>query len=217
MIFFFPSLGACAAAVFATTLFMNLARKNTSVVMLYLLQSLALTLGLLLLARSTGAEGLLFAATLTLAVKVIMAPTFLLRMIRKYDGHFSAPSYLNVPLSLLALAVITTFVYVFVAPALSHYGASGISVLFASIFGTLFLMINRRGAVAEVVGILSLENSVVLLAAVLGVEHSFALEFAIAFDIAVWIAIGSGLLGMIYRQYGALDTATLQMIHLIEE
>jgi len=217
MIFILPWLAIFAASIFALTLLMNLARKNTTLVTLYLLQSLALTFALLLLSFSTGSGGLLFAALLTLVVKVVMAPTFLFHLIRKYSGHFSATSYLNTPLSLLALAAITAFTYAFVSPAFAHYGSSSASVLFASILGTIFLMINRRGALAEVIGVLSLENAVVFLPAVLGVEHSFALEFAIAFDIAVWIAIAAGFLTMMYRQFGMIDGATLKMTHLTED
>ena len=217
MIYILPWLAIFAAVLFALTLMMNLVRKNTSLVGLYLLQSLALTFALMLLSFSTGSKGLLFAALLTLVVKVVMAPTFLFHLIRKYRGHFSAASYLNTPLSLLALAGITAFTYTYVSPAFAHFGSSSASVLFASILGAIFLMINRRGALAEVVGVLSLENGVVFLAAVLGAEHSFALEFAIAFDIAVWIAIAAGFLTMMYRQFGIIDAATLEMTHLTEE
>lgn len=212
------SLTMFAAAVFLPALAMNLVRKNTTLVVLYLLQSLAVAAALGLLAYQEGAVGLLYAALLTLVVKVVMAPAFLLHMIKKYSAHFSAASYLSLPLSLLSLAIITAFSYSFVFAAIhSLDSSSSVSLLIASIFCMLFLMINRRGALAEIVGILALENGVVLLAAFLGVEHSFALEFAIAFDIAAWIAIAVVFLGMMYRQFGAVDTATLRMTHLTED
>lgn len=213
-----PSLAIFSASLFATTLAMNLVRKNTTLVGLYLLQSLVLASALVAISVTTGAPGLLGAALLTFVVKAVMAPAFLLHMIRKYRANFSAASYLNIPLSLFALAGITTFAYTFISPALSGYdGSSSISLLFASVFGTLFLMINRRGALAAVVGILSLENSIVLLAAIMGVEQSFALEFAIAFDIAVWTAVATGFLNMMYRQFGTIDSAELAMTRLTED
>ena len=218
MIFLLPSFAFFAAAAFFVALMMNLVRKNTTLVALFMLQSLAITLALILLAYSEAGVGLLWAALLTFMVKVIMAPVFLSRMIKKYNAYFSAASYLNTPLSLVAIAAIMAFVYSFVSPELAQYGASSsMSLLFGSIFVTLFLMVNRRGALAEVIGILSLENSVVLLAAFLGLHHSFALEFAIAFDIAVWVAIATGFLSMMYRQFGAIDSATLKMTNLTEE
>lgn len=212
------SLTMFAAAVFLSALTMNLVRKNRSLVTLYSLQSLAVAAALVSLSYQVGAAGLLYAALLTLAVKVVMAPAFLFTLIRKYRAHFSAASYLNMPLSLLALACVTAFSYSFVFSSVpSLHGSPAAPLLIASIFSMLFLMINRRGALAEVVGILALENAVVLLAAFLGVEHSFALEFAITFDIAVWIAIASGFLTMMHRQFGAVDAATLRMTNLVEE
>ncbi len=218
MILLLPSLTAFVAFVFSMTLAMNLARKNTMLISLYFLQSLALAAALVAISLSAGTPGLLGAALLTLLVKAVLAPVFLLRMVRKYSAHFSAASYLNTSLSLLALAAITAFSYGFFSPAFaSSAGTTSVPLLFASIFGALFLMINRRGALSAIVGILSLENSIVLLAAALGVEHSFALEFAIAFDIAVWIAVAGGFLGMMYRQFGTIDDATLSLTTLTED
>jgi hydrogenase-4 component E len=177
-------------------------------------QSLALTLALVAISASAGTPGLFGAALLTFLVKAVIAPVFLFRLVRKYEAHFSAASYLNTPLTLLVLMSITLFAYVLISPAL---GGGNIALLFASVFGTLFLMINRRGALAAVVGVLALENGIVLLAGALGVEHSFALEFAIAFDIAVWIAVAGGFLGMMYRQFGTIDDAALSMTRLTED
>ncbi len=213
-----PLVVLCAASVFALTLLMNIVRKNTTLVHLYLLQSLALAVALTSMSFVEGSSGLLYAAALTLAVKVVLAPAFFLRLIRKYEAHFSAASYINTPLSLLALTAITVFSYAFLYPQISGYVRSpSIPLLFAAIFGTLFLMVNRRGALAAIIGILSLENAVVLLAASLGIEHAFALELAVAFDIAVWVAIAAGFLGMMQRQFGAIDSAPLAMTHLTEE
>lgn len=214
----FFSLTLLAAAVFLPALAMNIVRKNTTMVMLYVIQSLAVTFALVTLSYEAGTAGLLYAALLTLAVKVIMAPAFLLALIRKYGAHFSSPSYLNMPLSLLALSAVTAFSYsslFSVIPAFNNSPST--PLLIASMFSVLFLMINRRGALAAVVGVLAFENGVVLLAAFLGVEHSFALEFAITFDIAVWIAIAATFLTMMYRHYGAIETAILNMTHLTED
>ena len=218
MIFTLTSVTLYAAAAFFLALLMNLVRKNTTLVTLYLLQSVVTSLALISLAYSEGTIGLLWAGLLTLAVKAVMAPAFLMRMIQQYSAHFSATSYLSLPLSMLALAVMTAFSYSFIAESIRGFSASpGIPLLFAAIFSILFLMVNRRGALAAVVGVLALENAIILVAAFLGLHHSFGLEFAIAFDIAVWIGIAVAFLTMMHRQFGAVDTATLTMTQLTEE
>lgn len=203
------------AGVFLLALGMNLVRKNTTLVMLYLLQSLLVAASLVALSGTEHAEGLFFAGILTFAIKAVMAPGFLLSLIRRYSAHFSETSYLSLPLILIALAAITAFSYYLVAPSFAGEG-QGVALLIASIFTAMFLMVNRRGALAAVVGVLALENGIVLLASTLGVTHSIGLEFAIAFDIALWIAIASGFLTMMYRQFGTLE-AQSTMTKLTEE
>lgn len=213
-----PSITFFAALIFLLALLMNLVRKNTTLVWLYLFQSLATGLALVALASAQDATGLFIAAILTLATKAIMAPAFLLWLIRRYSAHFSASSYLSLPLSLLALAGITAFSYSFLSASVPAFSEErGVPLLIASVFIAFFLMINRRGALAPIVGILALENGIVLIASVLGVEHSLGLEVAIAFDIAIWIAIAAGFLTMMYRQFGTLDAGAHTMTHLIEE
>ena len=211
------TLTILAASVFLLSLLANLVRKNTTLLGLYALQSAISAGALIMLAYSEGTMGLFWAGVLTLLVKAIMAPAFLSRMISRYNAHFSAASHLNTPLSLLVIATLTAFAYSFVSPSFSANSSPSISLLLSAIFATLFLMINRRGVLGQIVGILALENAVVLLAAFLGLHQSLALELAIAFDIAVWIAIATIFLGMMYRQFGAADADTLTMRHLTEE
>lgn len=212
------SLTFFAGATFAFALTMNLVRKNTTLVTMYLFQSLVVVAALYSIGFSHREIGLLSAGILTLIVKGIIAPVFLFQLIKKYSAHFSAASQLNTPLSLLCLTATTLFAFSFVAPRLASFSTlPSIPLLFAAIFATLFLMFNRRGALAAVVAILSLENGIVLISALLGAEHSFALEFAIAFDIAVWIVISVGFLTMMHRQFGELDSDVRSMAHLTEE
>jgi hydrogenase-4 component E len=214
----FSLLAFFAATSFTCVIFMNLVRKNTTLVDIYITQSAATAAALYTLALSQHEMGLFYASVLTLIVKAIVAPVFLLHLIRKYNAHFSAASTLSGPLSLMAISATTFFAYSFVAPRLPGFSdTSSVPLLFAAIFATLFLMVNRRGALSAVVGILSLENGVVLLSTYLGIEHSLALEFAISFDVTAWIAIAIGFLTLMYRQFGVVDSATLNMTHLTEE
>lgn len=211
----FPTFSLCVSIVFLLALGMNLVRKNTTLIAFYVLQSLAVAAALFSIAMSEDATGLLYAGLLTLIVKVGIAPIFLGKLIRKYSIHFSASSYLSTPLTLSALAITTGFAYV-ISGRFVGTDVSTIPLLFATIFCAFFLMINRRGTLSIVLGVLSLENGVVLLSSTLGSAHTFALEFMVAFDIAVWIMIASVFLGMLYRQFGVVETSRA-MTTLTEE
>jgi hydrogenase-4 component E len=216
MIFGLDTLTLCAGFVFLLALLMNLVRKNTTLIALYLVQSVAVAFTLALLGGSGGETALFYSALLTLAVKGLIAPTFLFRLIRRYSAHFSAASYLSAPLSLIGLACVTAFSF-YLAPRLPLSGNPAVPLLIAGIFSALFLMVNRRGALSAVVGVLSLENAVVLLSASLGAVHTFALEFTVVFDIAVWIAIATVFLHMMHRQFGIADTDARVLSHLTED
>lgn len=211
------SLTFASAIVFLLSLTMNLVRKNTTMLSLYSLQSFVCAAALMFLAYTEGNVGLLYSGILTLFVKGLMAPIFLSQMIRKYSAHFSAASYLSIPLTLIVLGATTAFAYAFVSPLLAPYGGTGIRLLLAAVFASILLMINRRGVLGQIVAILALENAIVLLAAFMGIEHSFALEFAIAFDIAAWIAVATIFIGMMHRQFGHADTDVRTMSRLTEE
>lgn len=210
-----PSLAAFATAIFVLAITMNVIRKNRTLLFLYVVQSFVSAGALITLAYADGALGLMWAGVLTLLVKTIMAPVFLTRMISRYGANFSSASYVSTPLALLTLAATTGFAYGFVARGALAEGP-GVPLLFAAVFASLFFLVNRRGALGQVIGILSLENAIVLVAAYIGLEHSIALELAIAFDIAVWILIAVGFLAMIYRQFGS-DVGALAMTHLKED
>jgi hydrogenase-4 component E len=216
MTFDLHTITVCAGVVFLLALLLNLTRKNTTLIALYLAQSVVVAFAFAFLANSEGAAGLLYTALLTFAVKGVMAPIFLYRLVSRYSAHFSAAWYLSVPTTLVALAVITGFSYT-LFPHLGQSEQAAIPLLFASIFSAFFLMVNRRGALSMVVGVLALENGIVLLATALGAAHTFALEFTVAFDIAVWVVIASVFLGMLHHEFGTPDTDTRLLRHLTEE
>ena len=202
-------------AVFGVTLLMNIQRLNRSLIQAYTLESICVALILIAQGYEEHAMGMIAAGLLTLAVKGIMAPTFLFRMIKRYESRFSVEPYLNLSMTLVVLSVIIiSFRYIVVQSI--HFGNTTIlSLLFAGVFTTLFFIVNHRGALSQIIGILALENTIVLLAAFLGVAHSVALELAIAFDVGVWTVIAVIFLSMLHRYFGSIENVS--MTHLKEE
>jgi hydrogenase-4 component E len=207
---------ASATAVFGITIIMNLVRKNRSLISFYVLDSVLVALVLTAMGLEEGAVGLIITGILTLVVKGIMAPIFLMRIVKKSGAHFSAATYLNMPMTLLVISSITVLIRQGIMPHLAlSANPALLSLLFAGIFISFFFIVNRRGALTEIVGILALENSIVLMSAFLGVSHSVALELAIAFDAAVWIIVAWVFLNMIYAHYH--DIENVSMAHLKED
>ena len=208
---------ALEVVLFLATLFMHLARKHSNLVTLYVVQSLALVLLLLGISFADTAHNLFAAALITIAVKLVAAPIFFFRFIATYKKEFSVSNYTSLPVFLLVVALLTMFSYKVVAPIVASAASATVAPLLplalAAVLIAIFLMVNRRGAMGQLLGVLALENSIVFLVSLLGIEHTFGLELGIAIDIFLWMAIASTLLSIIYRELGSMDLSRLSEMH----
>lgn len=154
---------------------------------------------------------------LILAVKAVIAPYFFFGLIKKSQLKFNVSSYLNVPLTLAVLTILTIVANAdFFKPlaTLAPYNGNSLLLAVAAILISFFLIINKRGALPQMIGILSLENAIVSFAAFAGLEQTAGLEAGIIFDILMWIIIATVFAAMIYRQFGSLDVTSMK--HLTE-
>lgn len=203
--------------ILATVIFMHLSKKSSSVVVLYALQSLSVTVLLLVSALKEVNLALLAVTILIFAAKVIVAPYFFLKLLKKNQLKFSVSSYLNTPLTLIVLTILTGLTHAnFFKPIAVIAPANGNALLMAIaiILISIFLIINRRGALSQMIGILSLENAIVSFAFFAGLEQTPGLELGVTFDIITWIVIATVFVSMIHKQFGSLDVTSMK--HLTE-
>jgi len=206
------------AVIFASVIFMHLSKKSSMVVSSYVVQSLALVMLLVSFALKEASWMLLLAIAVIFLVKVLVAPRFFFGLVKKHQLKFSVSTYLNSPATLIVLALLTGVTYSqLFAPLtiLSQNEGKTLLLAVATMFISIFLIINRRGALSQMIGILSLENGIVSFATLAGLEQTPGLQIGIMFDILVWIIIASVFASMLYRQFGSLDVAS--MSHLKEE
>ncbi len=206
------------AGIYASVVLLHLSKRSSWAVGLYTLQSF-LVVVLLSGSLLTSFSPLLAIAILAVFfVKVVIAPKFFYQLIRRHEVMFSASTYVNGPMTLLAVAGLTAFTHAkYFQPltTLSPAHADAILLTFSSMLLSVFLIINKKGALSQMVGILSLENAIVAFTAVTGLEQTPALEIGIVFDIFIWITIATVFASMIYQKFGSLDVANLT--HLKEE
>jgi len=202
-----------AIVIFLAVVGFHLSRKNDNLVFLYIVQSGAVALLLFIPAIHEMNFFLLLAAVLTLAIKAIFAPYFFFRLIKRHEMTFTSNTYLSLPLTLIVLSLLAGLAYSHVFRPLfelSGGNAHAIPLAIAAIFVSIFLSINRRGALSQIIGVLSLENGIVALTSFLGVEEASGLDIGVSFDIAVWVVIAVLFLSMIYKQFGSLDVSTMK-------
>lgn len=202
-------------AAFLTTIFLHLTKKELAAVVAYSLQSLLIVVILLNSFFATSNITLLLVILATLVIKVILAPIFFIKLIKRYKLTFSVSTYLNTPLTLIVLAALTAIAHSANFAALTniipaHYAL--LSLALAAIFISLFLIVNRKGAISQALGVISLENSILAFAVFAGLEQSPLLQIGIIFDILIWLVIATVFISMIYRHFGALDTSLMQKL-----
>jgi hydrogenase-4 component E len=201
--------------IFLSVIAMHLAKKSIYAVYFYTAQSILISLLLIISAASNNSAPLLLVAVIIFIVKALIAPGFFMKLIKKHRLKFSASTYLNLPMTLAGLTLITAATYSkFFDPlvTLNPTNESAILTSVAVMFISLFLIINRKGALSQMIGVLSLENAIVSFAFAAGFEQGPGLELGIIFDIFVWIIIATVFVSMIYKKFETLDVT--EMTHL---
>lgn len=198
---------------FLTIVFMHVTKKNVEVVIAYSIQSLAITAIIFNSYWETNNPLLLIIVLLTMIVKVIMAPVFFTNLIKKHKLTFAVNSYLNLPITLISIASITGIAHsdkflplTTIIPAHQALLALALSALLVS----FFLIVNRKGALSQIIGVLTFENSIVAFAIFAGLEQSIALQMGIIFDIFVWLIISTVFISMIYKHFKSLDVTIMR-------
>jgi len=194
--------------ILGSVIFMHLSKRISTIIFFYFFQSVIVSGLLLDLSIEKASLFLILTAIATFAIKAVIAPYFFRRLIRRHQLNFSTSTYLNGPLTLVVLTLLTAFSYShFFKPlcilAIENEKALLISV--AMIFISLFLIINKKGAISQMIGILSLENAIVTFAYIAGLESGPALQIGILFDILVWVIIATVFASMLFKKFGSLD------------
>jgi hydrogenase-4 component E len=202
---------------FITIVFLHIANKKYPAAIVYGIQSFSIVMLLTYSYFKTGSPTFLFIAALGLIVKVIMAPIFIIHQINKHNLKFAVSNYANVPVTLIIIAGLTAVANSgLFTPLVTLIPENRelLSLSLSAILISVFLIINRKGAISQIIGVLSLENSIVAFGLFSVIDQSLILEIGIVFSISAWIIIATLFISMIYKNFGSLDVT--QMKHLKE-
>jgi hydrogenase-4 component E len=179
---------------------------------LYAGQSLLLAIAAIAMAVSEGREHLYVMAALTITLKAILIPWFLMRVIDRIGIHREIEPFLNVPASLLICMGLTVVGYR-VSTGFPE-GAEGVThhligVALSMLLIGLFLMVTRKKAVTQILALLTVENAVFLV--VLGVTTGMPLvvELGIAFDVMMAVVVLGILVHRIVDRFESMDVSRL--------
>jgi len=163
-------------------------RRILSLINLFALQGMVLVLSTLVIAYSTDQSHLYYSALLTLALKVLLLPWILHRLIRALNVRWDVETLINIPATMLIGIVLVIFAFNLATPISQIAGTvtkSTIGIATACILLAFLMMITRRKAVSQVIGFLAMENGLFLAATSATYGMPMVVELGIALDVLV--------------------------------
>jgi hydrogenase-4 component E len=172
-----------------------------------------------LIAYTTGVWEIYLAALLTVAIKAEIIPRLLVWATRNIKSEFKVETnpYISLRLSVLISAFLVVISYSLTNQILANSGMNNVAVTYipASIslfFIGLFVMVSRRMALSQIVGLLILENGLFLFTTALTPGVSLVIEVGILTDIIVAVTISSILLFRMNQTFDTLDISNIEKL-----
>jgi|SRR5665648_890425 len=177
-------------------------------------QSFLLALVAAVVAYSTGLREIYIVSLLTLILKSALIPYIFIKISRDIGVKREVELYVNISPSLLIGGLLVVISYylaqaISVNTKLSNYT---LSVSMSMIFIGLFVMISRKKALTQMLGILIMENGIFLGAISLTSGMPLIVEIGIFFDALVAILIMGIMVFRINKTFDTVDTDTLNTL-----
>ena len=201
-----------AAGMLVTAYLMVGQKALFTTIRLYGLQSLLLAIVATTIAISESRPELLVTAALTVALKTILIPWFLMRTVDRIGIHREIEPFLNVPVSLLICLGLTVVGYR--VSAGFERGAQQVThhligVALSLLLIGLFLMVTRKKAITQILALLTVENAVFLVAVGVTTGMPLIVEFGIAFDVMLAVLVLGILVQRIVARFESMDVSRL--------
>jgi hydrogenase-4 component E len=208
-------LNTLAAILLLLSFSMLAQRRIVTLVNLLATQGAILCLATVLLAWRTGENHLYLSAALTLALKVILLPWLLHRLIRRLDVYWDTETMINAPSTMLIGLLVVIFAFGLAQPisALASTATrSTIGIAIAVILLSFLSMITRRKAMSQVVGFLSMENGLFFGAMSTTYGMPMVVELGVALDVLVAMLVLGVFFFQIREQFDSLDLHHLESL-----
>jgi hydrogenase-4 component E len=179
---------------------------------LYGVQSLLLAIVATNMAISESRHELFVTAALTVVLKTILIPWFLMRTVDRIGIQREIEPFLNVPVSLLiclGLTVVGYRVSTGFAQGSQRVTHHLIGVALSLLLIGMFLMVTRKKAITQILALLTVENAVFLVAVGVTTGMPLVVEFGIAFDVILAVLVLGILVQRIVGRFESMDVSRL--------
>jgi hydrogenase-4 component E len=190
-------------------------RRVLSLINLFALQGLLLSVSTAVVAWSSHQHHLYYSAALTLVLKVIILPWILHRLIRKLNVKWDVETMFNIPTTMLVGIALVVFAFNLAAPISEMAGTitkSTLGIAMASVLLSFLMMITRSKAVPQVIGFLAMENGLFFAATSATYGMPLVVELGIALDVLVGMVILGIFFFQIRETFDSLDLKHMEKL-----
>jgi hydrogenase-4 component E len=210
------TINKLSALMLATAVILVMCSRLKSLVYVYAFQSLALAAIALCASYSLHAHHLVWMSYLTLFLKVLVIPWVLLRLIEGLTIKREVEPYVGRAVSSLTASGLIILAYYVgkesfrleMGYLISHCLSASLAILLIG----FFIMITRKKAITQIVGLLVMENGLFLGAIVLTSGMPMVIELGISFDILMGILIMGVFVFRIQETFASIDTSKLNSL-----
>lgn len=192
-------------------------RRILSLIYLFAWQGAILTVNSVVVAYSTGQAHLYYSAALTLALKVIVMPLILHRLIIRLNIRWDVETLINIPTTMLVGIVLVVISFNVALPITQLAGTitrGTLGIAVAIVLLSFLMMITRRKAVPQVIGFLAMENGLFFAAT----STTYGMPMVVELGIALDVLVGMLILGIFFFQVReAFDSLDLQHMEKLKE
>jgi hydrogenase-4 component E len=190
-------------------------RRILSLIDLFAAQGFVLCLSTAFVAWATGQTHLYWSAGLTFALKVLLLPWILHRLIRRLDVKWDVETLINIPTTMLVGLVLVILAFNLAQPVSEVAGTvtrGTLGIALAAVLLAFLMMITRSKAVPQVIGFLAMENSLFFAATAATYGMPMVVELGIALDVLVGVIILGVFFFQIRERFDSLDIHHLEKL-----
>lgn len=208
------ALASSAAFLFMTLLLMAAAKRISTCIALFALQCAVITAQILAIAYVHRSAEALAVAILVFIVKVVAIPYALLwiireiRTVREVKSSTSASQSVFVTAGLILLSFLAVQPYARALRVDENMLAASIALVLTG----AFLMVSRKKALMQVVGLLVLENGIFLAALITTFGMPLIIEIGISFDLLMGVFLMGLFVFRIRDTFEHLDVSKLRRL-----
>src|SRR5439155_3227215 len=196
--------------------FLLLIRNSLSAqVRMFAVQSGVLTALAAVVAYFGGSRELFGVAVVFALVKVIIIPRVLNRAVTKIGMQRAVAPYLGTSATLAICAGLVVVAFYVMAPVTASNRlptADGVPLAFAGVLIGLFMTVNRRRALTQILGFLMLENSIFMIALLATYGVPLIVEIGVFLDVLVAVLILEIFVYRIKENFDSIDVKQMEAL-----